>query len=151
MTFRTALLALSVASASFAADLQLGKPLTLDKPVTLATLLASADSMTGKTVQVSGKVTEVCEAMGCWMSLTDTDGHLLRIKVDDGVIVFPKDAIGKNAVAEGKLEKFELTRDQVIAEAKHEAEEQHRKFDASKIKSGKTVYQIAGTGAIINN
>ena len=151
MPVRAALLALSFTALSFAADLQLGKPLTLDKPVTLATLLSSADSLTGKTVQVSGKVTEVCEAMGCWMSLTDADGHLLRIKVDDGVIVFPKTAIGKNAVAEGKLEKFELTREQVIAEAKHEAEEQHRKFDASKIKSGKTVYQIAGTGAIINN
>lgn len=138
-------------SLALAADVRLGKPLTLDKPVTLAALFAAPDAMTGKTVQVSGKVTEVCEMAGCWMSLTDNEGHLLRIKVEDGVIVFPKDAVGKTATAEGKLEKSEQTREQVIAAAQHEAREQGRKFGASKIKSGKTVYQIAGTGAVINN
>jgi hypothetical protein len=149
MTVRFAALAFSFASLAFADDLRLGKPLTLDAPVTLATLLAGADAMAGKTVQVSGKVTEVCEMAGCWMSLADTEGHLLRIKVEDGVIVFPKTAVGKAAIAEGKLEKFERTREELIEEGKHEAAEQHRKFDASKIKTGKTVYQIAGTGAVI--
>lgn len=141
--------ALVCATPAAAEDLRLGKPLTLDKPVTLAALFADLDSVTGKTVQVAGKVTEVCEMMGCWMNLTDTDGHLLRIKVDDGVIVFPKDSVGKSAIAEGKLEKFERTREQLIAAAKHEAEEQHRTFDPSRIKSGKTTYQLAGTGAVI--
>jgi hypothetical protein len=149
MKVRIAALAFSLASLAFADDLRLGKPLTLDAPVTLGTLLAGADALAGKTVQVSGKVTEVCEMAGCWMSLTDTEGHLLRIKVDDGVIVFPKTAVGKAAIAEGKLEKFERTREELTEEGKHEAAEQHRKFDASKIKTGKTVYQIAGTGAVI--
>jgi hypothetical protein len=33
--------------------------------------------------------------------------------------------------------------------AKEEARENHRKFNAKKITSGKTIYQIAGQGAVI--
>ena len=36
------------------------------------------DAYVGKTVQVTGKVTEVCEMAGCWMNLTDDGGRLLR-------------------------------------------------------------------------
>ena len=32
---------------------------------------------------------------------------------------------------------------------KHEAEEQGRKFNAGSVKSGSTIYQIQGTGALI--
>jgi hypothetical protein len=148
--FSKALVAVMALTASaFAADKPLGKPLTLKQAMPLATLMASPDKFAGQTVQVTGKVTEVCEMAGCWMNLTDIKGNLLRIKVDDGDIVFPKTAVGKPAIAEGKLEKLERTREQLIEEGKEEAREQHRKFDASKIKSGKTIYQIAGTGAVI--
>ncbi len=139
-----------LAALAFGADQKLGAPLTAKEAMPLAALFASPGPLVGKTVQVKGKVTEVCEAMGCWMNLTDDQGHLLRIKVDDGGdIVFPKDSIGKTAIAEGKLEKNEMTREQVIAAAKEEAAESGRKFNPSSIKSGKTVYQLAGTGALI--
>ena len=136
-------------SVAFGSDQQLGQPLTLKEPMSLATLMTEPSTLVGKTVQVKGKVTEVCEMAGCWMNLTDDSGRLLRIKVEDGVIVFPKDAVGKMAVAEGKLEKHEMSKDQLIAEAKHEAVESGKKFNPAKIKSGKTVYLIAGTGAVI--
>lgn len=148
--FRIAVVALTCfAGSAVAGEKQLGKPLTLKEPMTLAALMAKPDALTGQTVQVTGKVTEVCEMAGCWMNLTDAKGNLLRIKVDDGDIVFPKESVGKTAIAEGKLEKFERTREQLIEEGKEEAREQGRKFDASKIKSGKTIYLIAGTGAVI--
>jgi hypothetical protein len=137
------------ASLAFAADQQLGQPLTLKEPMSLAALMAAPAPLVGKTVQVKGKVTEVCQMAGCWMNLTDDAGNLLRIKVEDGVIVFPKDAIGKMAIAEGKLEKHEMSKDQLMEEAKHEAEESGRKFNPARIKSGKTVYLIAGSGAVI--
>jgi hypothetical protein len=99
---------------------------------------------------VKGKVTEVCQMMGCWMSLADPEtGQLLKIKVDDGDIVFPKDSIGKMAIAEGKLTKLELTREQAIQTAKHEAEEQGRKFNPASVTKGVTIYQIQGVGAQI--
>ncbi len=148
MRLATAFLALSGLTA--AAELKLGKPLTLTEATTIGAVLADPGPLTGKTVQVKGKVTEVCMMMGCWMALADpSSGAILRVKVNDGDIVFPKESTGKMAVAEGKLAKIELTRDQAVARARHEAEEQGRKFDPNSVKSGVTIYQIQGAGAIV--
>jgi len=132
-----------------AAELKLGKPLAVKDPVSVATLLSHAGDYAGKTVQVKGKIAEVCQMMGCWMDLTNDDGQKVRIKVEDGDIVFPKDSAGKQAVAEGKFARIELTREQAVAQAKEEAEEKGRKFDPSSVKGGITIYQIQGTGAVI--
>ena len=75
----------------------------------------------------------------------------IRIKVNDGEIVFPQSAVGNLAIVEGKLTKLELTRDQAISQARHEAEEQGRKFDPKSIKKGATIYMIQGAGAIIRD
>lgn len=134
-----------------AADLKLGKPLTLKESMPLATLMANPADYVGKTVQVKGKIVEVCEAMGCWMDLVNDEGQKLRIKVNDGEIEFPKDASGKMAIAEGSLNKLELTKEQAVARAKEEAEEKKRKFDPASVKGPMTIYQIQGTGAVILN
>jgi hypothetical protein len=134
-----------------AADLKLGKPLTISEPMPLAMLLAKPADYVGKTVQVKGKITEVCEMMGCWMDLVNDDGQKIRIKVNDGEIEFPKDSSGKTAIAEGKLTKLELTKEQAIARAKEEAADKKRKFDPASVKSPMTIYQIQGTGAVILN
>lgn len=136
--------------ALFAADVRLGKPLALEKPTTLEAIYSAPGRYTGKLVQVKGRVTEVCQMMGCWMALAD-GARSIRIKVNDGDIVFPKDAPGRMARAEGKLEKIELSREQAIAQARHEAEEQGRKFDPSTVKAPVTIYQLAGVGAVIEN
>jgi len=49
----------------------------------------------------------------------------------------------------GRVEKGKLTKEQAEARAKHEAEEQGRKFNPSSVKSGTTIYQLAGAGAVI--
>jgi len=132
------------------AETKLGKPLGLKQPMTVGDLMSEPERYAGKTVQVKGKVTAVCQMMGCWMMITDeASAKAIRIKVEDGEIVFPKDAAGKSAIAEGKLVKIEQTKQQAIAAAKHEAEEQGRTFDPSTIRSGKTTYQIQGTGAVV--
>lgn len=145
------MLASAAAVVACAAETKLGKALTLTESVPVARMLEISASQVGKTVQVKGKVTEVCEAMGCWMALADAqDGaKIIRIKVNDGEIVFPKEAVGKLAVAEGTLAKIELTREEAIAQAKHEAEESGRKFDAKKVKGPVTMYQIRGSGAVV--
>lgn len=152
MDFMKSLLALLLVFSlpALAGELKLGKPLTQKESITVDKLMGSPDKYVNKTVQVKGKITEVCQQMGCWMMLVDADGaKAVRIKVNDGEIEFPKNASGKIAVAEGKFTKKELTKEQAISAAKHEAEEQKKEFDASKITSGKTVYQIQGTGAVI--
>lgn len=137
------------ALACYAAGLKLGKPLELTAQTPIRKILAKPADYTGKRVQVKGKVTEVCQMAGCWTSLTDEAGNSIRVKVTDGEIEFPKDSAGKTVVAEGTLQKLELTREQTIARARHEAEEQGRKFNPASIKSGSTFYQIQGTGAVV--
>ncbi len=143
----TFLLALSVA---FAGELKLGQPLTLKQQVPIATLAAQPDKYVGQVVQVKGSVRDVCRKMGCWAELIDeASGKGIRLKVEEGEIVFPEKALGKTAVAEGKFAKLVLTKEQAVAQAKHEAEENNRKFDPASITTGKTIYQIQATGAVI--
>lgn len=133
-----------------AATIKLGAPLTQKEQVAIAALTAKPADYLGKTVQVKGKISEVCEKMGCWMMLVDTASKSkVRIKVKDGEIVFPKEAIGKTAVAEGKFVKIEMTKEQAVSQAQHEAEENKKKFDPASITGPQTIYQIAGTGAVI--
>ena len=69
---------------------KVGEVLTSGLQVTsIEEILAKPDSWTGKKVQISGKVTGVCAKQGCWMDLTSASNSTLRVKVDDGVIVFP--------------------------------------------------------------
>jgi hypothetical protein len=123
------------------------KPLALKQPVAIAALLARPASFVGKTVQVTGKITAVCQEMGCWMYLADDQGRKIRIKVNDGEIVFPNDGAGRIAAAEGVFTK--MTREQLIEQAQDEAESSKRPFDPASIKSGTVEYQIQGTGAVI--
>jgi len=144
------LVAISAVSLLAAADLKLGKPLAAENPIALATLLSHGESYVGKTVQVKGKIAEVCQEMGCWLDLVNDAGQKIRIKVNDGEIEFPKDSAGKTVVAEGTFNKIVLTREEAIAQAKEDAKDKGKKFDPASVKSGATYYQIQGTGAVIS-
>ncbi len=135
---------------SLFAQVKLGNPEMAGEPLTVATVLKDAEQHDGKNVKVKGKITEVCQMMGCWIQLVDPESKQgLRVKVVDGEIIFPKDSPGKMAIAEGKLKKIVYSKEQVIAAARHEAEEQGRKFDPSTITDGRTFYMIQGTGAVL--
>ena len=82
-----------------------GKGVTLDKAVAIPELLARPEEYVGKKVRVEGVVSAVCAKRGCWMMVTDPEsGKGVRIKVEDGVIVFPMEAMGHKAAAEGVFE-----------------------------------------------
>jgi hypothetical protein len=89
--------------------------------------------------------------MGCWVMLTDGNGAMMRIQMEEGKVAFPKDAAGRTATAEGKLAKYELTKDQALAMAKHEAEDAGRPFHPETIKAPYLYYQIEGTGAVLGD
>mgnify|MGYP005839607485 CR=1 FL=1 len=148
MRFAVALLA--CAGFALAGETKLGKPLTLKEQVPVATLLENPDEWIGKTVQVKGSVRAVCQAMGCWMQIADDSSPKgIRIKVKEGEIVFPANSPGKTAIAEGRFAKVEMTREQALEQAKHEAEMNSRRFDPESIKGPVTIYQIQGSGAVI--
>lgn len=127
-----------------------GEPLTGTDTIPISELLAGPEPYLGKTVRVEGVVTGVCKKRGCWMSLaSDQEFQELRIKVDDGVIVFPVEAKGRRAVAEGVFTRVELTLEQTLARARHHAEEHGEEFDPASVTEPLSFYQIKGTGAVI--
>lgn len=145
-------LALSLPAAALAAEGKVyGNGVAAGDVVAVSELIANPETYVGKTVRVEGLITDVCPKRGCWMNLAgDKEFQTVRIKVDDGVIVFPLDAKGKHAVAEGVFSKTEITSEQAVEHAKHLAEEKGEKFDPAKAKDLPTVvYQIKGTGAVI--
>lgn len=146
---RIAIVTLLSAALLFAAGAKLGKPLTLKQTTPIAALASEPEKYVGKTVQARGKVTEVCHKMGCWMMLADESGKTVRIKVKDGEIVFPKEAVGKTAVAEGRFAKLEMSKEQATAWLKHMAEENNKPFDPASVTGPMTFYQIQGTGAVV--
>ena len=134
------------------ATVNLGKPLTVKEPASIQKVLSAKESLLGKTVQVKGTVTDVCQKMGCWMELVEpSTGARLKVKVEDGVIVFPKNSVGKTATVEGVFSKLDMTREEAVAQAQEEAEANKRKFNPATIKGPVTIYQIAGTGAVITD
>ncbi|MBC7926547.1 MAG: DUF4920 domain-containing protein [Bryobacteraceae bacterium] len=131
------------------AQTRLGQPLTPNDPLTVDKFLGAAPASVGQTVQVTGKIVEVCQMAGCWMQLAGTGKNAVRVKVNDGDIVFPRTSVGKMAIAEGKVQKLELTREQAVKRGKHEAAERNVKFDPASVKSGLTMYQLQGSGALV--
>ncbi|HXV75541.1 MAG TPA: DUF4920 domain-containing protein [Candidatus Polarisedimenticolaceae bacterium] len=118
--------------------------------IPISVLLADAGDYVGKTVRVEGVITGVCQKAGCWMTLAE-DGRKdeIRVKVGDGVIVFPADGKGRRAIAEGVLTKVEMTLEQTVGYLQHLAEEQGGEFDAASVTEPMTLFQIEGTGALI--
>jgi cytochrome c-type biogenesis protein CcmE len=127
-----------------------GKPLTAATPVKVSELMAKPDAYVGKVVKVEGLITEVCSKRGCWINVAgDKEFQTIRVKVEDGVIVFPLTDKGKKVVAEGTFTKTELTKEQAVERAKHHAEETGTKFDPASVTGPSTVFQIQGTGAVV--
>lgn len=151
--FAGALLMLGAAGLA-AEEMVVGKGVQVAETTSMAKILADPDSYVGKTVRIEGRVLDVCPMKGCWMELEEVGAHgsnnRLRVKVDDGVLVFPVTAKGKLAVAEGKLEAIPMTRDQYVGWLEHLAEERGETFDASKVGEGPfRILQLQGTGARI--
>ncbi len=127
-----------------------GEPLTLTELTPVSAILADPTSWIGKRVLVQGMVVAVCEQKGCWMDIaSDKEFEKIQVKVDDGVIVFPLTAKGKQALVEGVVEQLELTYEQALEEARHKAEEHGTVFDSTSVTGPQTIYRIRGKGAVV--
>ena len=150
-----ALAILAVAPQALAADGTVyGDGVTLEKATPIADLLQHPEAYDGKTVRVDGVITGVCKKRGCWVQVTDPDtGKGVRIKVEDGVIVFPLESMGHHASAQGTFRVIHLTDEQKAKIAEHRAKEHaaeggHEACESAPV--GDTVVLIQGTGAIIH-
>ncbi len=127
-----------------------GDGITLEKMTSVSELLENGDAYVGQRVQVRGMIVDVCASRGCWIYVAgEKPFEKIRVKVKDGEIIFPLEARGIEAVVEGTLEKFDLSREEVIQRKRHHAEEQGKEFDPATVTSGKIFFQIRGLGALI--
>lgn len=132
---------------SIHAEEKLGKAITLKEKTSVSKILSSPEKFEGKTVLVEGEILGVCDDKGCWIEIAGTKkDEKIKIKVEDGVIVFPKEAKGKTALVEGvvALVKAEGCEDKEMAEKKDGE-------DAGCCSKDKTkkAYQIEGIGAVV--
>lgn len=137
-----AVLAVALPAAA-AAEEKLGAGVTLDDATPISKIIASPKDYAGKTVRIDGVATAVCQAMGCWLAVSESDkkdAPTIRLKVDDnGPIKFPMSAKGKKVSAQGTFE--------AVGGDAHgkDAAAEHAKHDAK----ASAEYQIAATGAVI--
>ena len=133
----------ALAVVGVSAETKLGAGVTLKDATPIKALIEKPADFVGKTVRVDGVATAVCEDMGCWMAIApagDPKGPTVRLKVEDGKIVIPVSAKGKQVSAEGVFEALGSKDGEA-----HEAAGEHAQKDA---KASKT-YQLKGTGVVI--
>jgi hypothetical protein len=160
-----------------AAETKLGKAITLKDKTPVSQILSKPTDFEGKTVLVEGKILGVCKEKGCWIEVAgEKKGQKIKVKVNDGEIVFPKNSKGKTALVEGTVEEVnpeaacdkEMKKDgkakmdmKECAEKAKDAKMDMKecKENAAKVEgakkddccagAAKKVYQIKGLGAVI--
>jgi hypothetical protein len=138
-----------------------GAGVSLTEVTPIARVLQDPASFEGQTVRVEGTVAAVCRHMGCWMSLAPTEAatgspriapestvsvpaaRTLRLKVDDGVIVFPVSAKGRRAAAQGVIQRV------TSGDAEgNEAAGEHARAEGAAPRTAST-WHLKVTGAVV--
>lgn len=121
-----------------------GKELSLKDKTSVSAILSSPEKFDGKKVLVEGKILNVCQGMGCWIEISgENEEDKIMVKVEDGVIVFPKDSKGKTALVEGIVAEVQPS----VEEHQDDKEHKHDGDDPCNPKT--KTYRINGLGAVI--
>ena len=111
------------------------------------------DEFLNKEIVTEGQIVDVCPMKGCWIEVKDFGSQqIIRVKVQDDVIIFPQDSKEKKVIVNGIFSKIEFTEDQAINWKIHLAEEKGIKLNKSDISlepSDLVEYRIKGLGAKI--
>lgn len=99
-----------------------GKKITAEGAANIYNVAANKEKANGYTGKVMGKVTSVCQAKGCWMTLDAGNGETMMVTFKDYGFFVPKDITGETVVIEGKAEIREVSVD----------EQRHLAADAGK-------------------
>jgi hypothetical protein len=138
-------------SVSYSGSNKYGKEITEKKKTKISDILSQPKKFNGKRVLVEGQVSDVCTHQGCWIMISEgKDSEPIRFKVDDGVIVFPVEEKGGRVLAQGVVSAKEYTKEELLKQEKHLAEEAGKAFDPSTVKGPKTVVILKGEGAVIS-
>lgn len=84
------------------ASKKFGAAITEQTSTPLTALVKEPGKFSAQTVRTEGKVSAVCQEMGCWMEISDPAGQA-HIKMAGHSFFIPKDASGHRAVVQGKV------------------------------------------------
>lgn len=139
---------------SFAGDgKEYGKKIELIEKTSVSSILEDPESLVGKKVLIEGIILDVCSHRGCWIEIaSDKEFQKIRVKVEDGEIVFPMEEKGKTALVEGIVEKLIVKKDghEGCGSTTCSGEEKKEEGCLAKNKEETVaIYQIKGLGAVI--
>ena len=134
----------SVAGDSFGAGVS--KP---ESSVPFAEVVKQLDTADSVNVVMKAKVSEVCQAKGCWMNLIDplaSSDESLFVKFKDYGFFVPKDIAGREVLVEGMAFKEETS----VKELRHYAEDAGKsEEEIAKITEPVTEKKFMATGVVL--
>ncbi len=129
-----------------------GAGVKLAATTSIADILKDPAAFQGKTVRVEGRIADVCPKRGCWMELAgENAGEKMRFKVEDGDMVFPMEAKGQYAVAEGVVAVNVLSIEDSKKFAEYQAKEYGKPYDPASITEPTRIVRLDGTGAVLRD
>ncbi|MEM1137575.1 MAG: DUF4920 domain-containing protein [Bacteroidota bacterium] len=97
-------------------------------------------------VVVTGTVSDVCKAKGCWMKLTRENGEDMRVTFKDYALFMPKDIVGKEVAIHGIASQKEIS----IADLQHYAKDAGKsKEEITSINSPQIELSFEADGVVI--
>ena len=118
-----------------------GLEFTLNDSIPAGTVLTNPDEYVGKTIRVTGKVSDVCQKMGCWMVITDANEHM-RITTKDHKFFVAKDGAGAMCDLEGTVVKREADPERT---AHYKSEQSEGAPMPKDEEAGKATYEIVAS------
>lgn len=119
---------------------------TADNAITVEQLVSNLKGKEGKVdVKIKGKVTEVCQEMGCWIKVQSTNGEM-TVRMKDHKFFVPVILSGKTIVIDGTAEE-KITS---VESQKHLLEDAGKsKEEIAKIKEPKKEIVIQAKGILV--
>lgn len=126
-------------------DEKLGQALAGAEVVDVAKLVSDPDAFDGKTVTLTGEVTDMCHHKRGWFAVASPDGKkMVRVITGPGKFQVPVAAIGATAKAEGAINVVTLNEKQIAYFRRS-----HKFISDEEARSGKPIKQaiLMATGA----
>lgn len=109
----------NAAATEESSNLTFGEVFTPDAITEYQNLAAKMTDTDSINVTVQGKVAEVCQNKGCWMSITDNQGEDMMVRFKDYGFFVPKDIAGREVIMNGMA----FYRTTPVDELRHYAED----------------------------
>jgi Domain of unknown function (DUF4920) len=135
-------------NAAASANQTFGAPITAKGAMSYEQLLKKMEASEKMNAKVTGKISAVCKAKGCWMTMiSDQPGQPdMRVTFKDYAFFMPKDIVGKTVVIDGVAAVEEIS----VADQRHYAEDAGQKpEEIAKITEPKREYTFEAAGVII--